>query len=46
MQAPLLAQYRTNTNNIPLAFQLVSVYMVSQQTNAALELLDELVGPA
>ena len=43
MQGPLLQQYRTNTNNIALAFQLVSVYMVGQQTNAALTLLDELV---
>lgn len=43
MQGPLLQQYRTNTNNVALAFQLVSVYMVGQQTNAAMALLDELV---
>ena len=43
MEAPLAGQYRANTNDIPLAFQLISVYMISQQTNAAMELLDELM---
>jgi len=43
MEAPLTEQYRANTNNIPLAFQLISVYMISQQTNAAMQLLDELM---
>src|SRR5207249_8997530 len=36
-------QYRANTNNIPLAFQLISIYLVTQQTNAASQLLDELL---
>jgi len=44
MEAPLLQQYRADTNNAPLAFQLVSVYMVSQQTNEAMHLLDDLIG--
>lgn len=39
----LTRQYQTNTNDIPLAFQLISVYMISQQTNEASQLLDELV---
>ena len=43
MEGALLKQYHTNPNNVPLAFQLVSAYMVSQQTNAAMELLSELV---
>jgi thioredoxin-like negative regulator of GroEL len=42
MAVPLQQQYQANTNDIALAFQLVSVYMVSQQSNAALQLLDEL----
>jgi tetratricopeptide (TPR) repeat protein len=40
---PLHQQYKTNTNNIALAFQLVSVYLIAQQTNAATQLLEELV---
>ncbi len=43
MEAPLTQQFRTNTNNIAVAFQLISVYMIAQQTNAAMKLLDELV---
>lgn len=43
LEAPLLQQFRTNSNNIPVAFQLVSIYMVSQQTNTVMRLLDELV---
>jgi predicted Zn-dependent protease len=43
MAPALLKQYQADTNNIPVAFQLVSVYMVSQQTNEASQLLDELV---
>lgn len=39
---PLREQYQTNTNNIPLAFQLASGYLATQQTNLALELVDEL----
>jgi len=43
MEPGLLKQYQANTSNIPVAFQLVSVYMISQQTNEANQLLDELV---
>jgi tetratricopeptide (TPR) repeat protein len=43
MEPALSQQFRADTNNIPLAFQLVSVYMISQQTNEASQLLDELV---
>jgi predicted Zn-dependent protease len=43
MAGPLLTQYKANTNNIPLAFQLISVYLISQQTNPAVQLLDDLV---
>lgn len=43
MEAPLLQQYRANTNDVPLAFQLVSLYLISQETNAAMALLDDLV---
>jgi tetratricopeptide (TPR) repeat protein len=43
MEPTLLKEYQKNSNNIPVAFQLVSVYMISQQTNEAGQLLDELV---
>lgn len=43
MSGPLLEQYRADTNNAAVAFQLISVYLISQQTNAAVQLLDELV---
>lgn len=39
----LLEQFRADTNNIPLAFQVVSGYLVTDQTNAAVELVDELL---
>jgi tetratricopeptide (TPR) repeat protein len=42
MEEPLLKRYQANTNDIPLAFQLVSLYLISQDTNAAMTLLDEL----
>ncbi|MFO1498780.1 MAG: DUF2723 domain-containing protein [Verrucomicrobiota bacterium] len=41
-QAALLEQFSTNSNNIPVAFQLVSIYLITQQTNAAVQLLDQL----
>ncbi len=40
---PLQQQYQTDTNNIPLAFQLISAYLITQQTNLGLQLTDELV---
>jgi tetratricopeptide (TPR) repeat protein len=43
MEPALLQQFQANTNNVQVAFQLVSVYMISQQTNEAMRLLDELV---
>ena len=39
----LFEEYRANTNNIPVAFQVISIYMITQQTNAAMALLDDLV---
>jgi tetratricopeptide (TPR) repeat protein len=43
MSTTLEKQYYANTNNVPLAFQLVSVYLVSQETNQAKQLLEDLV---
>jgi tetratricopeptide (TPR) repeat protein len=40
---PLEQQYRANTNNVPLAFQLVSGYLVTGQTNLALQLVERLL---
>lgn len=40
---PMSERYRTNTNDVAAAFQLISAYMVTQQTNLAVELVDELV---
>ena len=37
------AQFRANSNDVPLAFQIVSGYLVTQQTNRAVELTDSLV---
>ncbi|MCI0538321.1 MAG: hypothetical protein L0Z50_24200, partial [Verrucomicrobiales bacterium] len=37
------AQFRANTNDIALAFQLISGYLVTQQTNPAVQLTDALV---
>ncbi len=36
-------QYRTNTNNVQAAFNLVSAYLQVQRTGAAYQILDELV---
>jgi tetratricopeptide (TPR) repeat protein len=44
MASPLLERYRANPSDIQTAFQLVSVYIVSRQTNDAVQLLDELTG--
>lgn len=39
----LTEQFRGDTNNTPLAFQIVSGYLVTEQTDSALTLVDELV---
>jgi thioredoxin-like negative regulator of GroEL len=41
MAGPLLEKYQANPDDVPVAFQLISVYIVSQQTNEAIELLDQ-----
>ncbi len=43
MLEPMRQQYNADSNNIQLAFQLASAYLATQQTNQALELVDELV---
>jgi len=44
--APLQKQYEADTNNAALARQLVSAYLLTQQTNLAVSLVDQLVsGP-
>jgi thioredoxin-like negative regulator of GroEL len=41
--ATLEHQYRTNTNNLQAAFNLVAAYLQLQQTNPAFEILDGIV---
>jgi thioredoxin-like negative regulator of GroEL len=36
-------QYRTNSNNVQAAFNLASVYLQFQRTNAAFQVLDQVV---
>ncbi|MBI4664636.1 MAG: DUF2723 domain-containing protein [Verrucomicrobia bacterium] len=43
MQGALEETYRADTNNVVLAFQLISIYLITQQTNPAVELVDQLV---
>lgn len=40
---PLQRQYATNTNDMPMAFQLVSAYLATDQTNLAVIMVDELL---
>ena len=40
---PMAERYRTNTNDVVAAFQLISAYLITQQTNLASELVDDLV---
>jgi len=44
MEPGLMEKYKTNTNDIQVAFQLISIYMVLHQTNEATQMLDEVVG--
>lgn len=41
--ADIERQYRTNTNNIQAAFNLVSAHLQLQQTNQAFQILDEIM---
>ena len=43
LQRTLEQQYQADTNNAPLATQLISVYLFTQQTNLASEFVDQLV---
>lgn len=43
MQPALEQQCQADTNNIGLAFQLVSLYLITRQTNAASNFVDQLV---
>jgi tetratricopeptide (TPR) repeat protein len=40
---PLQQQYQADTNNVAVAFNLIKGYLFTQQTNPALQLVDELV---
>lgn len=43
MQGSMEQHFHADTNNVILAFQLISIYLITQQTNLAAELVDQLV---